>query len=159
MTVVSFPARMGWKTERRGSAFWRTERTLMLLGHQIDFWLPAWRHTSGCCLQTTEGALPCCNERSASENSESSLSEGTTDTITSEAKCAMRATGRVSVGSFVMLPHRQLHPMSLGCNEVVGWARGGRTSLASSRNGTHCDCNNTESESSGGIVYGEGEIK
>jgi hypothetical protein len=26
VTLVSLPARMGWKTERRGSAFWRTVR-------------------------------------------------------------------------------------------------------------------------------------
>ena len=51
------------------------------------------RHTSGCCLATTLGALLVCSVRRASENSESVASEGTTDTITSEARWAMRATG------------------------------------------------------------------
>lgn len=160
MTLVSLPARIGWKTERRGSAFWRTERTWQM-SELLPLSLFRWRHTSGCCLATTEGALLCCNERSASENSESSFSDGTTDTITSEAKCAMRATG-TSQRAFIrnIAPDSQLQPISPGCCRVVGWeGRGGHTSLASSRNGTHCDCNNTVSESSGGIVYGGEEMK
>lgn len=120
MTLVSLPARMGWKTDRRGSAFWRTERTWQLLGHMADSLLGR-RLTSGCCFATTEGALLCCNVRSASENSESSFNEGTTDTITSEAKCAMRATV-TSQRSVIrnVAPESQLQPISPGCNIVGG---------------------------------------
>ena len=156
MTLVSLPARIGWKTERRGSAFWRTEMTWKLLALHAFSWVRR-RHASGCCLATTDGALLCCNERRVSENSDSSFNEGTTDTITSEAKCAMRATA-TSQRCFIrnIAPGSQLRPISPGSNLSGGvGARGERTGLASSRDGTHCDCNNTMSESSGGIVLGE----
>ena len=72
-----------------------------------------------------EGALLCCNDFKAAENSESSFSEGTTDTITSEAKCAMRATG-TSQRAFIrnVAPESQLRPISPGCTEWWGGARG-----------------------------------
>jgi hypothetical protein len=96
-------------------------------------------------------ALFFCSEWSVSENSDSVAREGTTDTITSEARCAIRATvNQVSTVPLGLISIASPMLAELG-STIVRWGsmRGERTSLSSSLDGAHGDCELVAGDSGG----------
>jgi hypothetical protein len=101
VTAVILPARMGAKHERSGSAFsWMA--TSCLREHRYSI-LEEGVDTSGCCFATMLGALLFSSCRSVSENSECVARDGWTETMTSLARWAMRATRRRELSQCMFL--------------------------------------------------------